>query len=83
VLPVLQADAERMAVAMPQQMIGIVIDQVVDENLRVRLALVRIETLAELSLADMEVTPDEIDVFIQMDARVWFWAKGVAGDRVH
>jgi hypothetical protein len=56
---------------------------VVDENLRVRLALVRIETLAELSLADMEVTPDEIDVFIQMDARVWFWAKGVAGDRVH
>jgi hypothetical protein len=67
-----------------QQMVGMVIDRLLtDEDLRVRFALDRIETLANLSFLGMELTPDEIDVFIQADARVWFWERDVAGDRVH
>lgn len=69
---------------MSQQMVGIVIDRLLtDEDLRVRFALDRIETLADLSFLGMELTPDEIDVFVQTDARVWFWQREVVGDRVH
>lgn len=65
-------------------MVGIVIDRLLtDEDLRVRFALDRIETLADLSFLGMELTPDEIDVFVQTDARVWFWQREVVGDRVH
>ena len=69
---------------MSQQMVGIVIDRLLtDEDLRVRFAVDRIETLADLSFLGFELTPDEIDVFIQTDARVWFWGSGVVGVRVH
>lgn len=69
---------------MSQQMVEIVIDRLLtDEDLRVRFALDRIETLADLSFLGMELTPDEIDVFVQTDARVWFWQREVVGDRVH
>ena len=69
---------------MSQQMVGIVIDSLLsDEHLRIRFALDRIETLAHLSFLGVELTPDEIDVFIRTDVRVWFWGHGVVGDRVH
>lgn len=69
---------------MSQQMVGIVIDRVLtDEDLRVRFAVDRIEALADLSFLGIELTPDEIDVFIQTDARVWFWGSAVVGVRVH
>ena len=69
---------------MSQQMVGIVIDRLLtDEDLRVRFALDPIETLADPTFLGMELTPDEIDVFVQTDARVWFWQREVVGDRVH
>jgi hypothetical protein len=69
---------------MSQQMVGIVIDRLLkDEDLRARFALDRIETLAELSFLGFALTPDELDVFIRTDARVWFWGSAVVGDWVH
>ena len=69
---------------MSQQTVGMVIDRLLtDEDLRVRFAIDRIETLADLSFRGIELTPAEIDVFIQTDARLWFWDGEVAGDQVH
>jgi hypothetical protein len=63
---------------MSQRMVGRVINRLLhDEDLRVRFALDRIEALAALSIA---LTPDELDVFIQTDPRVWFWGSAVMGD---
>jgi hypothetical protein len=70
--------------AMSQRTVGIVINRLVtEEDLRVRFALDRIETLAELSLRGFELTPDEIDVFIRTDARVWSWESEQVVARVH
>jgi hypothetical protein len=69
---------------MSQQTVGIVIDRLLnDEDLRVRFALDRIETLAALSFLGIELTRAEMDVFLRTDARLWFWGSGVAGDRAH
>ena len=69
---------------MSQQMVGVVIDRLLtDENFRVRFALDRIETLVALSFLGVELTPAEIEVFIQTDARLWFWEGKVASDRAH
>ena len=69
---------------MSQQMVGLVIDRLLtDEDLRIRFALDRFETLADLSFLGIELTPDEIDVFIQTDVRLWFWGDRVVGTRVH
>jgi hypothetical protein len=69
---------------MSQQMVGIVIDRLLnDEDLRVRFANDRIETLAALSFLGIELTRAEMDVFLRTDAQLWFWGSGVAGDRAH
>jgi hypothetical protein len=69
---------------MSQQMVGIVIDRLLtDENFRVRFALDRIETLAALSFLGVELTPAEMEVFIQTDARLWFWDGKAGGHRAH
>jgi len=66
---------------MSQRMVGKVINRLLrDEDLRVRFAVDRIEALAALSIA---LTPDELDVFIQTDPRVWFWGSAMMGDRAH
>jgi hypothetical protein len=58
--------------------VGIVIDKLLtDEDLRIRFALDRFETVAELWLLGAELTPDEIDLFCRTDDRLWF-----VGDRV-
>jgi hypothetical protein len=68
---------------MSQQMVGIVIDRLLnDEDFRDRFALDRIETLGALSFLGIELTPAEMDVFIQTDARLWFWGS-VTRDRAH
>jgi hypothetical protein len=62
-------------------MVGRVINRFLhDEDLRVRFAIDRFEALAALSVA---LTPNELDVFIQTDPRVWFWGSAVMGDRAH
>jgi hypothetical protein len=69
---------------MSQQMVGVVIDRLLtDENFRVRFALDRIETLVALNFLGVELTPAEIEAFIQTDARLWFWDGKAGGDRAH
>lgn len=58
---------------MSQQNVGNVINRLLtDEELRLRFALDPVDTLAELHLRGMPLTPDEIDVFVQSDIRIWF-----------
>jgi hypothetical protein len=69
---------------MSQRMVGIVVNRLLTEqDLRVRFALDRIETLAELSFRGFELTSDEIDVLIRTDPRLWFWDSEAAVERVH
>jgi hypothetical protein len=69
---------------MSKRVVGIVIDRLLtDRDLRVRFQLDRIETLAALGFRGFELTPDEIDVFIRTDPRLWFWDHEVAAERAH
>jgi hypothetical protein len=69
---------------MSQQAVGIVINRLLtDEDLRIRFIVEPVETLADLHALGLELTPDEIDLFIQTNARTWFPADGRAGSRVH
>lgn len=52
--------------------VGIVTDKLLtDEALRVRFALDRIETVAELCLRGVDLSRDEVDLFCRMDASLW------------
>ena len=69
---------------MSQQTVAIVVEKLLsDEDLRIRFALDRMETLAELCLHGVELRPDEIDLFCRTDARLWFWGSAVVGARQH
>ena len=58
---------------MSQASVGLVVEKLLtDENLRIRFALDRMETIAELCLRGFELTRDEIDLFYRTDARLWF-----------
>ena len=58
---------------MSRASVGLVVEKLLtDENLRIRFAIDRIETLAELCLRDFELTGDEIDLFCRTDPRLWF-----------
>ena len=58
---------------MSQQNVGNVINRLLsDEELRVRFALDPFDTIAELHLQGLALTPHEIDVFVQSDVRLWF-----------
>ena len=53
--------------------VGMVIEKLLtDEGLRIRFALDRMETIAELCLRGFELTRDEIDLIHQTDASLWF-----------
>jgi hypothetical protein len=69
---------------MSQRMVERIVNRLLSEqDLRVRFALDRIETLADLSFRGFELTPDEFDVFVRTDARVWFWDSEAAMERLH
>jgi hypothetical protein len=69
---------------MSQRMVGIVVETLLtDEDLRIRFALDPIQTLAELNVRGLQLTSEEIDVFVRTDARVWFWNRELVGDQVH
>jgi hypothetical protein len=51
-----------------------------DENLRIRFALDRIETVAEMCSRGVDLTCDEIDLLCQTDARLWFMGDDVRGE---
>jgi hypothetical protein len=60
--------------AMSQEIVGEVMSRLLtDEDLRMRFAHDRFDTLAELHGRGLPLTADEIDVFIHSDVRVWFW----------
>jgi hypothetical protein len=69
---------------MSQRMVGIVVDTLLtDGDLRVRFAMDPIKTLADLKFRGVELTSEEIDVFVRTDARVWFWNRELIGDQLH
>jgi hypothetical protein len=58
---------------MSQAHVGMVIEMLLtDENLRIRFAFERIETIADLCVRGVELTGDEIDLFCQTDPLLWF-----------
>jgi hypothetical protein len=69
---------------MSQQNVGDVIDRLLtDEGLRIRFALDPFDTLAELHVRGLALTPHEIDVFVQSDLRLWFGEKESVPGGVH
>jgi hypothetical protein len=69
---------------MSQQMVGVVMNRLLtDEDLRIRFTVEPVETLADLHARGFELTPDEIDLFIQTDWWTWVWAEWPAGSPVH
>jgi hypothetical protein len=51
-----------------------------DERLRIRFALDRMETIAELCLRGVELTRDEVDLIHRTDARLWFLGDPLTGE---
>jgi hypothetical protein len=69
---------------MSQQNVGQVITRLLtDEELRIRFALDPVDTLAELHLRGLPLTPGEIDVFVQSDVRLWFGESEASRGRWH
>ena len=69
---------------MSRASVGMVIDKLLtDENLRIRFALDRMETVAELCLRGFDLTRDEIDLLCRTDAGVWFLRSAVTGAPQH
>ena len=57
---------------MSQAGVGTVIEKLLtDENLRIRFALDRIETIAELCLRGVELTGDEVETLCWTNAGLW------------
>jgi hypothetical protein len=69
---------------MSRAIVGMVIDKLLtDENLRIRFAIDRMETVAELCLRGFDLTRDEIDLLCRTDAGVWFLRSAVSGAPQH
>ena len=69
---------------MSLQTVGVVIHTLLtDEDLRERFVLDPIEALAALNVRGVELTRDEMDVFVRTDARLWFWTRDLFHARVH
>jgi hypothetical protein len=69
---------------MSRSIVGMIIDKLLtDENLRIRFALDRLETVAELCLRGFDLTRDEIDLLCRTDAGVWFLRSAVSGAPQH
>ena len=69
---------------MSQQTVGLVINRLItDEDLRIRFIVEPMETMADLHARGFELTPEEIDLFVQTNAWTWFCVETRAGSRVH
>ena len=69
---------------MSRAAVGMVIEKLLtDENLRIRFALDRMETVAELFLRGFDLSQDEIDLFCRTDADLWFLGEPVRRERQH
>jgi hypothetical protein len=64
--------------------VGTVIEMLfADESLRMRFALSRVETVAELFLRGFDLSPDEIDLFCWTDPGLWFLGDTDRGEPRH
>jgi hypothetical protein len=64
--------------------VGMVIEKLLtDENLRIRFALDRMETVAELFLRGFDLNQDEIELFSWTDADLWFLDEPVKSQWQH
>ena len=64
--------------------VGIVMDRLLaDESFRLRFGEDPVETVGEVLAHGVELTPNEIDLFVQSDAQMWFWIDRRVGDRLH
>jgi hypothetical protein len=69
---------------MSQQMVTAVVHSLLsDEDLRVRFVMDPLETIANLNLRGVDLTPEEIDVLLRADARLWFWSEELFGAQMH
>ena len=69
---------------MSHQMVRVVVHTLLtDEELRVLFAINPAHALADLNLRGVELTPNEMDVLLRTDARLWFWSRELLGDRQH
>jgi hypothetical protein len=67
--------------AMSQAGVGTVVEKLLtDENLRIRFALDRIDTIAELCLRGVDLTRDEVDLFCRTNAGLWFLGDEVTAE---
>ena len=61
--------------------VGMVIEKLLtDEDLRIRFAVDRMETVAEISLRGFDLSQDELDLFYRTDAGLWFLGAPVEGN---
>jgi len=64
--------------------VGMVIEKLVtDENLRIRFAVDRIDTVAEIFLRGFDLSQDELDLFCRTDAGLWFLSELAIGEPQH
>jgi hypothetical protein len=69
---------------MSRQAIEVVVHRLLtEEGLRRRFVVDRIETLGELQAEGIELTPGELDLFIESDARVWLSLDGRIALLIH
>jgi hypothetical protein len=69
---------------MSQHMVGMVMTRLLaDDELRTRFEIDSFEALAELHFLGLILTPDEIDVFVQSDVRLWVGENEHNRDRMH
>jgi hypothetical protein len=66
-----------------QNVVKVIARLVADDELRARFALDPFDILAELHLRGLALTPQEIDIFVQSDVRLWFGEDGVVRGCVH
>ena len=59
---------------MSQQTVGRVVERLLtEEHLRMQFAAAPLETIVDLHLRGLCLTPEEIDALVQTDAKIWFW----------
>jgi hypothetical protein len=64
--------------------VGIALNALLDDDdLRIRFAVDPMDALADLGFRGIALTPDEIDVFIRIDACLWSWTSDIVVGRMH
>ena len=70
--------------SMSQHVVAIVVRRLLlDEVFQARFLRDPMEALADLHGYGFELTPAEIDLFIQADTRTWLWSTAEATSKAH